>query len=187
MLTACGELADHEVAAAGGDLVEVDARGDRVGLHRNEVAGVDPLARVHRVDDLLEDIDQPHAVATVRRRGEAQDHRLGALRQDRVDDRPVRRRGGVMGLVDHEQRDAPVEAGDELLEPFLGQRLHRGDDDAALVGGAALGLLDADERLGVLHAELVDELLDELVPVRDDDGDVARAQRQQPGQRGDDD
>ena len=160
---------------------------DGVRLHRDEVARIDPLAGVHRVDDLLEDVDQPDAVAAVGRGGEAEDHRFGPLRQHRVDDRAVRRRGRVVRLVDDEQRDAALEAGDELFEPLLGQRLNGRDDDVALVGGAALGLLDADHGLGVLDAELVDELLDQLVAVRDDDGDVAGAQRQQLGQRRDDD
>ena len=181
------ELPDHEVAAARRDLVEVDAGRDRVRFHRHEVAGVDPLARVHRVDDLLEDVDEPDAVAAVGRRGEAEDHRLGPLREDRVDDRAVGRRGGVVRFVDDEQRDAALEAGDEVLEPFLGEGLHRRDDDVALFGRAALGLLDADHRLGVLDAELVDELLDQLVAVRDDDRDVAGPQREQLRQRRDDD
>ncbi len=182
-----GQLPDHEVAAARRDVVEVDARCDGVRFHGHEVARVDSLARVHRVDDLLEHVDEPDAVAAVGRRGEAEDHRFGSLREHRVDDRAVGRCRRVVRFVDHEQRDAALEAGDEVLEPFLGEGLHRRDHDVALFGRAALGLLDADHGLGVLDAELVDELLDELVAVRDDDGDVAGAQRQQLRQRRDDD
>jgi hypothetical protein len=181
------ELSDHEVAAARRHLVEADTGRDRVRLHGDQVARVDPLPGVHRVDDLLEHVDEADAVAAVGRRGEAEDHRLRALAQDRVDDRAVRRRRGVVRFVDDEQRDAPLEAGDELLEPFLGQRLHRRDHDVAVFRRAALGLLDTDQRVGVLDAKLVDELFDQLVTVRDDDGDVAGPQRQQLRQRRDDD
>ena len=78
-----GQRADHEVAAARGHAVEVGRRRDRERFDRNEIARVDRFAGVHLVDDLLEDVDEPHAVAAIGRGGEAHDHRVAAQRQDR--------------------------------------------------------------------------------------------------------
>ena len=75
----------------------------------------------------------------------------------------------------------------EFCQPLVAQRLHRRDDDVGVVVGAPFGFLDADLRGRVLDVHLVDDLLDEFVAVRDDERDVAFAQAQEFGQRGDDD
>ena len=89
----------------------------------------------------------------------------------------------MVRLIDDEQRNAPVKALHERFEPFLRKRLHGRNDDVRIVRCFAFGLLDADLQTGILDGHFLDGLLDQLIAMRNDEGDVARPQRQQFGKR----
>ena len=182
-----GQLPENEIAGAGSDGVEVGFGADRIRANRNEVSSLDRRARVHLVHDVREDLAELLTVAAMRRRCEADHKRVRTLEQNLIEDRAVRRRSRVMRFVDHEQGDPAPELRREAIQARAGKGLHGRDDDRAVFARILVGLLDADAGVRVLGLELLDELLDQLVAVRDDQRDVGRPQLEQFGQGRNDD
>jgi len=122
------------------------------------------------VDDLVEDPARGPAerlaVGPAHGRSHA-DHRAPGPR----DDVTVALGRAVVRLVDDEQARAPLS--EALAAPGV-ERLHRGDHDLATGDLVALGLDDADLRVGHDVAVLRGGLRDQLVAVREDQNRLAR-------------
>ena len=154
-----GQLLLVVVEAPARKLAQVGGGGDAVATQRSQEAVLDQLGQRARVDDLLEDVVEPLAVAARRRRREAEQRaREGGVEHAELpqDAQVVLGRRVVALVIDDEPH---VAAPQDARQPLLVQRANRAHEHLRLSRRPERAALDLDDGVAL---ERADQLLPRL-------------------------
>ena len=170
------ELGLDKIPVLGAQRIEIGLEQHLEGAQVDEIARLHHLQQGFLIDNAVKDLPQRVAIAPLGGGGDPDHQRpVGTPGAAIVEDAPVGGRGGVVRFVNDDGLEIRHEAG----EPGAAtQGLHTGHHRG---GGmlVARRLHDAEREGGIDEAELVDGLLDEFIPVRQDQGPPAAALHQE--------